>query len=108
MEHRYPVRLEEFSIRKNSGGKGKWTGGNGVKRIITFLEPVNLSILSQRRKVGPFGINGGDSGQRGYQKVIRKNDSEIQLDSIENINIEKGDRFEINTPGGGGFGNMEI
>ena len=104
MEHRYPVRLEEFSIRLNSGGKGKWTGGDGIKRVITFLEPVNLSVLSQRRKSGPFGLNGGESGKPGKQKVIRKNGDEILMDSIQNINIDSGDRFIIETPGGGGFG----
>jgi len=107
MEHRYPVRLEEFSIRKNSGGKGKWDGGDGIKRVLTFLEPVNLSVLSQRRNSGPFGLNGGKDGQPGKQKVIRKNGEEILLDSIQNINIEAGDRFVIETPGGGGFGKLK-
>lgn len=104
MEHRYPVRLEEFNIRKGSGGSGKWKGGDGIKRIITFLEPVNLSVLSQRRNSGPFGLKGGEDGQAGRQKVIRKNGEEIQLDSIQNINIEAGDCFVIETPGGGGYG----
>ena len=104
MEHRYPVRLEEFSIRHNSGGLGKWQGGDGIKRELTFLEPVNLSVLSQRRNSGPFGLKGGKDGQSGQQKVIRKNGEEIQLASIQNINIEAGDRFIIETPGGGGFG----
>ena len=104
LEHRYPVRLEQFTIRKNSGGKGKWNGGDGVIREISFLEPVNLSVLSQRRKSGPFGINGGENGKPGIQKVIRKNAEEIQLDSIQNIDLNAGDRFIIETPGGGGFG----
>ncbi len=104
MEHRYPVRLEEFSIRKNSGGAGKWQGGDGIKRVLTFLEPVNLSVLSQRRNSGPFGLNGGKDGQPGKQKVIRKNGEEVQLESVQNINIEAGDQFIIETPGGGGFG----
>ncbi len=104
LEHRYPVRLDQFSIRNNSGGKGKWNGGDGVIREITFLEPVNLSVLSQRRKSGPFGINGGEAGKAGSQKVIRKNGEEIQLDSMQNIDLEAGDRFIIETPGGGGCG----
>ena len=107
MEHCYPVRLDEFSIRKNSGGKGKWNGGNGVKRILTFLESVNLSVLSQRRNSGPFGIKGGDSGKPGFQKIIRKKGEIVELDSIQNINIEEGDRFVIETPGGGGFGKLK-
>ena len=107
MEHRYPVRLEEFSIRENSGGNGKWNGGDGVKRVLTFLEPVNLSVLSQRRISGPFGIKGGDSGKFGIQKIIHKNGETVLLDSIQNINIEAGDMFVIETPGGGGFGKLE-
>jgi 5-oxoprolinase (ATP-hydrolysing) len=104
LEHRYPVRVEEFSIRRNSGGKGKWNGGDGVKRVLTFLEPINLSVLTQRRKSGPFGLKGGESGKPGCQKIIKKNGEKIELDSIQNINLEAGDKFVIETPGGGGFG----
>ena len=106
LENRYPVRLEQFSIRKNSGGKGKWNGGNGVIREISFLEPVNLSILSQRRISGPFGINGGKEGKPGNQKVMKQNGDIIKLKSIQNIDLEAGDRFIIKTPGGGGFGKI--
>ena len=104
MEHRYPVRVEEFSIRKNSGGRGKWKGGDGVTRVLTFLELVKLSVLTQRRKSGPFGLNGGENGKPGKQHIIRKNDEIVELNSIQNINIEAGDKFVIETPGGGGFG----
>ncbi|HCC69800.1 MAG TPA: 5-oxoprolinase [Bacteroidales bacterium] len=104
MEHRYPVRLEEFSIRKGSGGKGKWNGGDGVKRIIRFMEPVNLSVLTQRRNSGPYGLYGGEDGRPGCQKVIRKNGKVTSLKSVENINIDTGDLFILETPGGGGYG----
>jgi 5-oxoprolinase (ATP-hydrolysing) len=104
MEHRYPVRLEEFSIRKGSGGHGKWRGGDGVKRVITFLEPVNLSVLTQRRNSGPYGLYGGEDGKPGCQRVIRKNGDIIKLGSVHNINLETGDQFIMETPGGGGYG----
>jgi len=104
MEHRYPLRLDEFSIRKNSGGKGKWNGGDGVIRKITFLEPVNLSVLTQRRNVGPFGLNGGKPGKPGCQKIIRKNGTVEKLRSVQNTNLAAGDQFIMETPGGGGFG----
>lgn len=104
MEHRYPVRLEQFSIRKNSGGQGKWKGGDGVTREITFLEPVNFSLLSQRRTSGPYGIKGGQAGKPGSQKVLRKNGEEIILRFNQNIDLEAGDKFVIETPGGGGYG----
>ncbi|NQU86907.1 MAG: hydantoinase B/oxoprolinase family protein [Mariniphaga sp.] len=106
MEHRYPVRLDEFRVRKNSGGKSKWNGGDGVIRKITFLEPVNLSVLTQRRKEGPFGLDGGDPGKPGCQMVIRKNGIVEKLDSIQNSNLEAGDQFVIETPGGGGYGKL--
>ncbi len=104
MEHRYPVRLEEFSIRQGSGGSGKWNGGDGVKRVITFLEPVNLSVLTQRRNSGPYGLYGGERGKPGCQRVILKNGDIINLRSVHNINLEAGDKFIMETPGGGGFG----
>jgi len=103
LEHRYPVRLEEFSIRKGSGGTGKWKGGDGVKRVITFLDPVNLSVLTQRRSSGPYGLYGGENGKPGCQRVVRKNGDVITLNSVHNINLEAGDRFIMETPGGGGF-----
>ena len=108
MEHRYPVRLEEFSIRRGSGGKGKWKGGDGVRRVITFLEPVNLSVLTQRRNSGPYGLHGGESGKPGCQRVIRKNGELIKLKSVHNINLETGDQFIMETPGGGGYINSFI
>ena len=104
LEHRYPVRLGQFSIRKNSGGKGKWNGGDGVIREMAFLEPLNLSVLTQRRETGPFGLKGGSDGLPGQQKVVWANGEEICLDSVQNITLDKGDRFIIETPGGGGFG----
>ncbi|MDZ7737986.1 MAG: hydantoinase B/oxoprolinase family protein, partial [Bacteroidales bacterium] len=100
MEHRYPVRLDEFSIRKGSGGKGRWRGGDGVRRLISFLEPVNLSVLTQRRLSGPYGCSGGTDGLPGCQKVIKKNGDIITLDSVQNINLDAGDSFVMETPGG--------
>lgn len=103
MELRYPVQLNEFAIRKGSGGEGEWKGGDGVTRKITFLEPVNLSVLTQRRQSGPYGINGAENGALGKQHIIRKNGEKINLKSIENIDLKTGDQFVIETPGGGGF-----
>lgn len=104
MEHRYPVRMEEFSIRRGSGGKGKWKGGDGVRRVMTFLEAVNLSVLTQRRRSGPYGLHGGESGQSGRQQLSRKTGEQVELGSVHNINLDAGDRFIMETPGGGGYG----
>ncbi len=106
LEHRYPVRLEKFSIRSGSGGNGEFTGGNGVERQLTFLEPVSLSVLTQHRKNRPYGLNGGESGKAGMQFVVRKNGIMIKLQSIDMISIETGDGLIIKTPGGGGFGKV--
>lgn len=104
MEHRYPVRLEEFSVRRGSGGQGRWKGGDGVRRVIRFLEPVNLSVLTQRRLSGPYGCSGGTDGLPGCQKIIKKNGDIVHLGSVQNINLDAGDIFVMETPGGGGFG----
>ena len=104
LEHRYPVRLERFSIRSDSGGNGEYKGGNGVERQFTFLEPVSLSVLTQHRKNRPYGLNGGESGKEGLQFVVRKNGKIIKLQSIDMTSIETGESLVIKTPGGGGFG----
>ncbi|MDA0194785.1 MAG: hydantoinase B/oxoprolinase family protein [Bacteroidetes bacterium] len=104
LEHRYPVRLNEFSIRKNSGGEGKWKGGNGVKREIEFLEPVELTVLSQHRKEAPYGLAGGESGALGKQTIILNDGAKEAMSGIDGKTMFPGDRIIIETPGGGGFG----
>jgi len=104
LEHRYPVRLERFSIRSDSGGNGKFKGGNGVERQFTFLEPVFLSVLTQHRKNRPYGLNGGESGKEGLQFVVGKNGKMTKLRSIDMKDIKAMEGLIIITPGGGGFG----
>lgn len=106
LEHRYPVRLERYEIRKNSGGHGYHTGGNGITRKFIFLEPVSLSVLTQHRKQKPYGLNGGNTGKTGEQLVLRKDGSQEFLESIDGADLAAGDSFIIKTPGGGGFGNI--
>jgi 5-oxoprolinase (ATP-hydrolysing) len=105
MELRYPVRLDEFSIRKNSGGKGLFNGGDGIVRKITFLAPVALSILSQHRNVAPFGLNGGKNGKKGRQYLILGDKTLKILRGVDGADILAGEQLVIETPGGGGFGN---
>ncbi len=104
MEHRYPVRLERFAIRKGSGGKGLYCGGNGVIRQIRFLAPVALSVLTQHRKSAPYGLESGESGAVGRQYVVRKNGEVVELESVDGCDLEAGDVVVMETPGGGGFG----
>ena len=103
-ELRYPVHLKRFEIRQNSGGEGLHKGGDGIIREIEFLAPVKLSVLSQHRIVAPYGLAGGKNGKQGKQKIIRKSGEEIELRGIDGADLELGDRFIIETPGGGGFG----
>ena len=107
LEWRFPVLLEEFSIRENTGGKGKHQGGNGVIRRIKFLDQMTAAILSSSRVIPPFGLNGGASGATGRNYVIR-NDGEItDLPSTATVQMEMGDTFVIETPSGGGYGKIQ-
>lgn len=106
LEHRYPVRLERFSIRHGSGGSGKNNGGDGVIREMVFLDSLSLSVLTQHRSTGPYGLEGGGSGKPGKQYVIRKDGTVVSLKSIDGYTVHPGDRFIIKTPGGGGWGGL--
>src|SRR5450830_276809 len=104
LEWRYPVRLESYEIRENSGGTGQWHGGNGGVRKIRFLEAMTASILSNNRIVPPFGAAGGEPGQCGQNMVIRKDGTQEELGFVASTEMKPGDVFVIATPGGGGFG----
>ncbi|HEY0886458.1 MAG TPA: hydantoinase B/oxoprolinase family protein, partial [Ramlibacter sp.] len=104
LEFRFPVRLESYKIRADSGGAGRWRGGNGGVRRVRFLEPMTASILSNSRRHGPFGMAGGEAGQPGVNRVVRANGAVEMLDHIGSAQMQAGDVFEIHTPGGGGFG----
>ncbi|HUL68572.1 MAG TPA: hydantoinase B/oxoprolinase family protein [Burkholderiaceae bacterium] len=104
LEFRFPVRLESYAIRAGSGGAGKWAGGNGGVRRIRFLEPMTASILSNNRTIAPFGLAGGEPGAPGRNRVIRTDGSVEELPHIGSVEMAAGDQFEIETPGGGGFG----
>ena len=104
MEHRYPVRLRRFAIRRNSGGKGKNTGGDGVIREIEFLASMSVSMLTQHRKEKPYGLNGGEPGVTGSQRLVRESGEIIELDASFQIEVKPGDRLIVETPGGGAWG----
>jgi 5-oxoprolinase (ATP-hydrolysing) len=104
LEHRYPVRLERFAIRPDSGGAGRYRGGDGILREIVFLENVELSVLTQHRTVAPYGSHGGRAGLTGNQRVIRASGEIVELRSIDGCKVLSGDRLIIETPGGGGWG----
>ena len=104
LEWRFPVRLERFCIRSGSGGRGRHAGGDGVIRELRFLEPMNVSILSNRRRLAPFGLQGGGDGQPGRNYVIRASGEVEHLTATAEVLLQAGDRFVVETPGGGGYG----
>ena len=107
LERRYPVMLREFSVRKNSGGSGKFIGGDGLVREVEFLEPLNAAILSERRVHKPYGLNGGEPGKSGLNLFFRKDGTILFLGGKNEIHAETGDRIRIETPGGGGYGRLD-
>lgn len=104
LEFRFPVRLESYAIRADSGGAGRWKGGNGGVRRVRFLEPMTAGILSNGRRHGAFGMAGGQPGQPGINRVVRADGRVEVLEHIGQAQMEPGDVFEVHTPGGGGFG----
>ena len=104
LEWRFPVLLEEFAIREGSGGDGRYRGGDGVRRRIRFLAPMTAAVLSGRRTVPPFGLNCGKPGKPGINSVIRKSGETEILAGCAETDVQPGDAIQIETPGGGGFG----
>jgi 5-oxoprolinase (ATP-hydrolysing) len=104
LEARFPVRLEEYSIRRNSGGKGKYSGGDGVTRKLRFLEQMTVTTLCSHRRVPPFGVDGGEPGQCGKEWLETASGKSINLKGNDSCNVNINDLFVMQTPGGGGFG----
>jgi len=104
LEARYPVLLEEFSLRRGSGGNGVHRGGDGVLRRIRFREAMSAAILSTRRETEPFGLKGGTPGLPGANMLIRAAGETIALKGRDEIAVGPGDQILIATPGGGGYG----
>jgi len=103
LEWRFPVRLETFHIRRGSGGEGEHPGGEGVVRRMLFHEPMEINVLSGHRRVAPYGLDGGGAGLVGKNRVIRTDGSVTEFGAVLQTTVEPGDRFEIETPGGGGW-----
>lgn len=106
LEWRFPIILESFAVRSNSGGKGLHNGGNGVVRRLRFQEQMTAGILSNRRVIPPFGLQGGETGTVGKNIVERNNGTREELSSTASVEMAEGDVFIIETPGGGGYGKL--
>ncbi|TMH25524.1 MAG: 5-oxoprolinase [Betaproteobacteria bacterium] len=104
LEWRFPVLLESFEIRRGSGGAGRWRGGDGAMRRVRFLEPMTAAILSGHRRIAPYGMAGGSPGMTGRNRVCRAGGEVVELEGCDQIQVNSGDSFVIETPGGGGYG----
>ncbi|MCI4440695.1 hydantoinase B/oxoprolinase family protein, partial [Tibeticola sp.] len=94
---------ERFEIRRGSGGRGRWSGGDGAVRAVRFLAPMTASILSNGRVYPAFGLAGGASGAPGLNRVLRADGRVEALGHIDSVAMASGDVFEVHTSGGGGF-----
>jgi N-methylhydantoinase B len=103
LENQLPIRILSYKFRKNSGGSGKFKGGDGIEKSIEFLTDTSLSLISERRVKAPYGIMGGNPGKKG-ENLITYNNKIRKLESKFNISMKKGDVFTVRTPGGGGYG----
>ncbi|GCB51200.1 hydantoinase B/oxoprolinase family protein [Streptomyces sp. NL15-2K] len=104
LEWRLPVQLDEFAVRRGSGGSGRWRGGDGAVRRIRFHEPMTVSTLSQHRRVPPYGMAGGEPGALGANRVERADGTVTELAGSDAADVGPGDVLVIETPGGGGYG----
>jgi 5-oxoprolinase (ATP-hydrolysing) len=107
IEQRYPVVVKEFTIRKGSGGRGRFRGGDGVIRQLLFRTDMVLSVLSERRSLPPCGVRGGQPGKRGKNILSFANGRMVNLGSKASVRVSAGDIFRLETPGGGGYGSVE-
>ena len=104
LENRFPVRVEEFSIRRGSGGDGAYKGGDGIVRKLRFLDNMTVTVLSSHRKTQPFGMKGGGAGMCGENLVEYANGTIKKLEGNDEVQIGKDDIFVLKSPGGGGYG----
>jgi len=104
LEWRFPVRLEEFSIRRGSGGDGAHRGGDGIVRRLRFLEPLTAAIVSSSRRIAPYGLAGGHHGACGRNAVERADGTVEELPGVAAVHLRTGDVLVVETPGGGGYG----
>ena len=106
LEWRFPVLVDRFAVRQGSGGAGRWRGGDGAERRISFREPMTVSTLSGHRRVPPYGLAGGEPGALGRNRVQRADGSVVELAGCDSVDVEAGDTLIVLTPGGGGYGRM--
>ena len=108
LEYSYPFRVTHYSLRSNSGGAGKYRGGDGVVRELELLFDADVTLLADRRLRGPYGLQGGADGSPGRNVVIRQDGSELSIPAKGSVRLRRGDRIRIESPGGGGWGKQSL
>jgi len=104
LEYAYPLRVTEYSLRKGSGGAGRFSGGDGIVREVELLADAEVTLLADRRKRGPYGLSGADDGKAGSTEVITKEGTRETLPGKTSVRLKKGEQIRIESPGGGGWG----
>jgi N-methylhydantoinase B len=104
LEYAYPLRVRRYSLRRGSGGKGKYKGGDGIVREIEVLTDAEVTLLADRRKSQPYGLNGGEPGKAGRTQVLRGEGENEELPGKASVRLKAGERVRVETPGGGGWG----
>jgi len=107
LEYAYPLRVRRYSLRPESGGGGKYRGGDGIVREIEVLTDCEVTLLADRRSRGPYGLSGGSDGSPGKAEIIRHNGAVEELTGKFSIRLRAGERIRIESPGGGGWGDLE-
>jgi N-methylhydantoinase B len=105
LEYGYPLRVRQYSLRRGSGGKGKHHGGDGIVREIEVLTDAEVTLLADRRKLGAWGLSGGEEGLPGNATMVRTDGSREKLQGKSNVRLRRGERIRIESPGAGGWGN---
>src|SRR5579864_7410019 len=108
LEYAYPLRVTQYSLRKGSGGKGKFRGGDGIVREVELLADSEVTLLADRRSRGPYGLQGGSDGSAGRTEVVHQNGTSETLPGKTSVRLKKGDKVRIESPAGGGWGTSKI
>jgi N-methylhydantoinase B len=108
LEYAYPLRITEYSLRKGSGGAGRFRGGDGIVREVELLADSQVTLLADRRSRGPYGLNGGSDGMAGRTEVVQSDGTREVLPGKTSVRLKKGERIRIESPGGGGWGGQTV